>query len=302
MKYNQPYGNPDANAGYVDRNAAGAVAGSRVPAMAIEAPQREIMAVINAAGIAGSNSDLTQLLQAIQQLIAAATGGAGDPNYVLMTQARTRIPIFPQVLTATGVLPVVAPTTGLVRVPAGYEFLHRGIFLITTVQTDFVTVANKTYHLRWSPSAGFALKDLASAAYNPSAFGEGNEAFDSSYDDMLVSRVVTSAANVPTVTNLANKDRLSQMIADAGPMTTSPGASGALRTATLSWNWARRPLLQVTPVWFQIGPGGPGYFAASQIHDHDFSIAKISLTRYGASVNIFRDYATEANIEAFITA
>ncbi|MBY2918856.1 hypothetical protein [Rhizobium leguminosarum] len=208
MKYNAPYGSADPNAPYVDRNMAAATKGSIPPAAAIEFPQREIMAVITAAGISGSNGDLTQLYQAIQQLILAATGGGDTSNYVLMPAARARLPIFPEVLTSDGRIPISAPSTGTVRVPAGYDFLHRGIFAITTVQTDFVTVANKTYHLRWNPTNGFQLKDLADVAYNPAAVAETDISFDSAYDNMLVARVVTSAGNVATIANLANKERL----------------------------------------------------------------------------------------------
>lgn len=304
MKYNPPFGNPDPNAGYVDRNVAGAVSGSKVPASAIEMPQREIVTVITNAGLAPTNDDPTQLLQAIDLKIAAATGSEGDENYVLMTQARVRLPIFPAILTADGRIPVVSPAAGQVRVPAGYDFLHRGIFVITTVQADFATAANKTYHLRWSPSTGFALKDVGDVAYNPTAAAETSAIFDSTYDDMLVARVVTSAGNVPTITNLANRDRLSQMLVDEGVVTTLPGSNGASRASNLTWNWARQPLLQVVPASFSVGPSADeaSQFAANQVHDHDFSIVKTNVSRYGASVTALRDYSRYIGIEAFISA
>ena len=240
MKYNPPYGSSDPNAAFVDRNTQGAQSGSRVPAAAIEHPQREIMAVIAGAGLTASGTDLTQLLQAIQQLIAAATGSGDTSNFVLMAQARARLPIFPAVQTTDGRIPVVSPSTGQVRVPAGYDFLHRGIFNVTTVQADFATAANKTYHLRWSLSGGFALNDLADLTYNPSSRAESDATFDSSYDDMLVSRVVTNASNVPTVTNLSNLVRLSAQ------SSYRKIAVGALNWTTLSGtstvlNWARTP-------------------------------------------------------------
>jgi hypothetical protein len=239
MKYNPPYGSADPNAPFADRNTPAATSGSRVPAAAIEYPQREIMAVIDAAGISASNADLTQLLQAINHLIAAATGGAGDPNYVLMTQARVRLPIFPEVQASDGIIPIISPGSGQVRVPAGYNFVHRGIFLVTTVQTDFVTSGSKTYHLRWTTDAGFVLKDLADATYNPGALPEGNASFDSTYDNMLVARVVTNASNVPTITNLVNKNRIS---AD-GSVTIQATPFGGSASTPVVLNWARRPMV-----------------------------------------------------------
>ncbi|WP_123876171.1 MULTISPECIES: hypothetical protein [Rhizobium] len=201
------------------------------------------MAVITAAGIEGSDADLTQLLQAIQALIAAATGSADTSNYVLMPAARARLPIFPEVLTSDGRIPVSAPSTGTVRVPAGYDFLHRGIFAITTVQTDFVTVSNKTYHLRWRPTDGFQLKDLADAAYNPAALAETDLGFDSQYDDMLVARVVTTAGNTATIANLANKVRLELTNVKS---TWSEGPSGMPAAQQVAINFARTPQLRFT--------------------------------------------------------
>jgi len=208
MDYNAPFGSADPNAGYADRNTPGAVSGSRVPGLAIEMPQREIVTVIKNAGLTPDKTDPTQLDQAIDKKIEAVTGGGGDDNYVLMTQARVRLPIFPEILTADGKLPVVSPSAGVVRVPAGYEFLHRGIFLVTTVQVDLPTLPNKTYHLRWTPSDGFALKDLADVGYNSAALAEVDAGFDSAYDSMLSCRIQTNASNIAAITNLVNRSRL----------------------------------------------------------------------------------------------
>jgi hypothetical protein len=72
MKYIPPYGSTDPNAEYVDINQATATEGSPVSAAAIEHPMREITAVIEGAGLTPSDSDLTQLYQAMQHIAAAA--------------------------------------------------------------------------------------------------------------------------------------------------------------------------------------------------------------------------------------
>ncbi len=72
MLYNPPTGSLDPDAPYVPKNLASGQQGSRVPAKAIEAPQREIVAAILAAGLSPSNTDLTQLAQAIRRLAAQA--------------------------------------------------------------------------------------------------------------------------------------------------------------------------------------------------------------------------------------
>ncbi|EGJ49060.1 gp53-like domain-containing protein [Desulfocurvibacter africanus] len=68
MRYTPPVGTVDPNAPYVDGNPAAGIQGSAVPASAIEHPQREIAAVIEAAGLTPDAEDLTQLQQAIQAL------------------------------------------------------------------------------------------------------------------------------------------------------------------------------------------------------------------------------------------
>lgn len=68
MKYQAPYGSTDPDASYVDRNTPGAVAGSKVPAAAIEHPQREITSVITKSDLAASDGDLMQLAKAVRSL------------------------------------------------------------------------------------------------------------------------------------------------------------------------------------------------------------------------------------------
>lgn len=68
MEYVQPIGGA-VNDPYVDANPALGVEGSAVPAAAIEHPMREIINVITAAGLPQNAGDLTQLKQAIAQMI-----------------------------------------------------------------------------------------------------------------------------------------------------------------------------------------------------------------------------------------
>jgi hypothetical protein len=67
LKYNQPFDQPsNPNASYVDGNPAAGIQGSIVPAASIEFPQREIVNALQAAGLVGTNADLTQLLQMLK--------------------------------------------------------------------------------------------------------------------------------------------------------------------------------------------------------------------------------------------
>ena len=66
MKYNQPYGITDPNAAYINGNPTTGTMGSIPPAASIEYPQREIVALIAAAGLTPDNADLAQVLKAIK--------------------------------------------------------------------------------------------------------------------------------------------------------------------------------------------------------------------------------------------
>lgn len=198
--------------------------------------QAELGAIHDEAGIAGDDSTSSTTVDAILALIAAATGG-NPAGYVLMTQARARLPVYPEVLNTDGRIVVTAPSTGTVRLPGGVDFLHRGIFSVTTAQTDFLTDPSKTYHLRWDQVNGFRLIDTASGTYNPTALVETNAAFDSTYDDMLIARVITNSSNVATITNLANKARLRLMV----EKTTVEVTAAPTGAVSYTCNFARTP-------------------------------------------------------------
>ncbi|WP_313194594.1 hypothetical protein [Shinella zoogloeoides] len=242
MEYVQPFGEADPNASYRDRNTGAGTPGSRVPAKAIENPMREIMAVITAAGLLPDGNNLTQLAEAIALMIESATGGGETSSYVLMPAARSRLPIYPEVNSFDGTFGVLSPSGGTIRLPAGVEFIHRGIFSITSVQQDFAVAANRTYHLRWSASSGWALKDIADGSYNPSALPEAASVFDSGFDDMLAARIVTNSSNVATITNLVNRNGLASRLSLQGQnWRPAGGAYERMGDFAGTLNWARTP-------------------------------------------------------------
>ena len=189
MEYYPPYGSIDPDAPYVDRSTPNAIQGSKIPAKAVEHPQREIIAVIEAAGLVPAVGSTTQLLEALQQFFG-------------------QFPIWPDCLNSNGTFDLTTPSPGTIRVPAGISWVMRGATRYTSVQTDRTTISNKTYHMRWDKVNGFRLRDLSDVAYNPTAALETNAAFDTTYDDVLVARVVTDGINVATITNLKNKPKL----------------------------------------------------------------------------------------------
>lgn len=248
MKYTQPPGMP-ANSAYIDGNRSSGTKGSIVPAAAIEHPQRELAHLIAFSGQTPAENDLEQVRKAIQQMIIAAGGGGGvEEDYLLVSQARARLPFYPEILTADGRMAVTSPGAGSILVPASVACQHRGVYPFNTSDYDapsrtFATVANKTYHLRWRAGTGLALIDLTDGTYNPGGLkAETDPSFDSGFDDMLIARVVTSSGNVATITNLSNRDRLSSRLMMQGQNWRAtnriPEKVGDF-SGTL--NWARTP-------------------------------------------------------------
>jgi len=273
MKYAPPYGSTDPNASYVDRSTPNAQSGSRVPKLAVEAPQREIVKVITEAGLTPNDGDMTQLWQAIK---------------IMVEGLRVNLPIYPDVLTSDGKIPVAPFAPGTIRIPANVDFVMRGGKKITTVQTDRSTVANTTYHLRWTAADGFILKSLSDTAYNAGGV-IGNEvlpAFDTTYDDMLVAKVVTDGSNAATITNLVNKADLATEVPVAKVLPvalnwTSLANSGALL------NWARKPKFG-QPLWqgmrsFEAEPDGSTHgTSAGILRALEIRLPAAGVSRYGA--------------------
>lgn len=206
--------------------------------------EAELGNLIAYAGLAPTDADYTQVRKSIVALIEAATGGGEQANYALMSQLTVRMPVFPEIVSSDGRINLTAPAGGTVRVPGGINILHRGVAIYTTVQTDFATIASRTYHLRWNPTDGFQLKYLQDGAYNPGALAETDVLFDSKYDDMLVARVITNAGNVATMTSLANKNVLrhkSIMVGVPYTVVYPPGVNGSAFNFSAVVNYSRTP-------------------------------------------------------------
>lgn len=253
----------------------------------------ELNSVHQAGGVSGSDEDVNTLLLNILALIDAANGGGDVENYILFSQATSRLPIFPEFLTSDGKINVTAPATGTIRLPGGIDFMHRGIEIVSTVEEDFLTDLSKIYHLRWNPVDGFTLNDTVSGTYNPSALSEFDPAFDSDYDDMLIARIVTNSSNVATITNLVNKNRILESVQDDGAMTSNSGANVATRTSVINFDLARTPKVILAPRQV-ITSGTP--------NDHDFYLQQNTITRYRTTVTAIRDFATSFSFVATIIA
>ena len=229
--------------------------------------EAEIGEVIEFAGLTPTNSRMTQLREAIQGLIAAATGGGDTTGFVLMEQARSRLPFFPDVLNVDGRIGCITPATGVVRIPGGVTFQHRGIYPVTTAQQDLNTSASQTYHLRWDPTNGYRLRNLTDVAYNSAGDPETAVKFDTTYDDMLIARVTTNSSNVCTITNLMNKARIAEQF--GAPAQNLSGGRTLVHTLNLS--------RVGVPTLMEMTPPGNSY-------DSDYWLTVTANNRYSVTV------------------
>jgi len=208
--------------------------GTRINAIWLNAMLAQLREAIRGMGVPENETDDTMLLQCFQKLQFT--------NWL-------NLPIFPEILESGNVLSLSTPA-GSVRVDAGQQFLHRGWNKVDTndyssAARTHAHAANKTYHLRWQYNGGsplFALKDLADVVYNPTAAAETNAGFDSTFDDMLIARVVTNGSNSPTVTPLLNKALLTAIgttAMNSWPFQDGTPPQNITNGYTITLNWAR---------------------------------------------------------------
>lgn len=185
-----------------------------------------------------------------------------SPGTVTTTIAFQNLPIYPEI-TSSGNVFTFSTGTGQVVVGSGVSWLWRGWQSVASSDISsgartFATTALKTYHLRWHapgtgtatpsstyPNGRFVLQDIANSGYNPSSLAETDIAFDTSYDDMLIARIVTDSGNTPTVTALINKARLQNEVRPGADQyfARNSASNGNLLApfATITLDWARTP-------------------------------------------------------------
>lgn len=212
-------------------------------------------------------------------------------------------PIFPEVNTTDGLFTLSSPGAGTFRIAAGTTWTHRGAFLYTSALTDLATSANKVYHARWDRVNGFALYDLASGTYNPSSVAETDPVFDTTYDSMLVARVVTNGSNVATITSLANKNQFAVTL-DFDYDVNSVGTTWTtLAGSSVGLSWARTPTIKTCSFsglqtnqnsW---GTAGGGNFGSARVR-------QTNVTRYssGGVEYVYQDTNGDAGKIALVCA
>lgn len=246
---------------------------------------------------------------------SGAAGGAGGfrltPWSVLADQQLPAVaPFFPEITTGSGVF-TFTPSTGQIIIDAAQTWLHRSLRQYSTdsfsaPNRTFATSANKTYHLRWYPpghanapigtwpNGRFMLRDLAdTAVYNTGSAVETSSIFDTTFDDMLVARVVTNGSNALTVTALKNKARLAYIATHTSTSPTDPGSPEYTFEFPFnaSQNWSRTPTERSFSGHVYAATGGAPHYVQGGPR-----LEINTLTRYGYDALLLTDWAEQQGL------
>lgn len=203
-----PNSRADAHGEFIEVDPTNGIVGTVAKATWFNTIQRELAAIIQKfGGVLDPNND-RQLLDTINRITLVRA----DPR-VKGARPVGKIPYYPDILTPSATLAMSVQGDNSLCINPEQFFIWRGVWKINTsdynlASRTFAFVANATYHLRWRASVGFELKNLQDAHYNPGALLETHTAFDTTYDDVLLARIITSDTNVPTITLLKNQHML----------------------------------------------------------------------------------------------
>jgi hypothetical protein len=250
----------------------------------------QVNTIIGAKQVLAFDGKPLMIGDAIKDEILLMCWKAGATAFQLMNplppRERFTALVFPEINGNNNTLPL-GTGSNTVIVPSGCNFIWRGCIRINTddfsaAQRTLATVGSKTYYVRWHapgvgdasdigawPNGRFVIKDIADVSYNPGGISDTAAAasvFDSTYDDMLIARVVTSAGNAATIINLANKARLFAAYTSGGSYPVGPPNNfGYAATDYFNLNWARTPPVYSVRAGF-IGVNGGSAYGASAIN------------------------------------
>lgn len=226
----------------------------------------------------------------------------GDVAGPIILNSTLRLnPVFPEVETPDGRLSLTDNGNGTLSLDAGQSWIWRGHRRIASDKFDatertYATVADKTYHLRWhAPGTGTAMPE---ATYPNGRFElvdmteadppEEDADHDTTFDRMLIARIMTNGANVPTVTALANKAALRAV----GTVTFSISAMDPfedstrpedIQNTTVTLNWARKGFFKFvgsTDWWVQ--------FSTAPEENEEMNLGTSDRNRYSGVVFLQR--------------
>lgn len=261
-------------------------------------PVAEILEVIKSAGLTPNKNDLTQLRQAIEAKI-----GAVFSNQITVGQVLAYNRVYPHVMTANNKLVVVDNEDGTVTLAADQTWVHRGLIPRSSnhlsLEARTVTIpAGATGHLRWrwnegSPEIFFG--NLADSGYNPSELVDGDPAFDTDFDDMLIARIARDGSDPPAITGLRNRRKFFMRGETAHvrhtPFEDSTAPAAIQNGEMVELDWARQPRAKITAL---------NDIDVQRNNINEFNAGVRDLSRYGIFVWYQNDSSSLSQEFAFV--
>jgi hypothetical protein len=163
MKYNAPTDATDPNASYVQGNASLGISGSKPPAIGFEGAQREIVNAITAAGLTPTNSDMTQLAQAIRAVPPAYT----ISGVLTLGSSQSVSNNVNTTIGVAGTLPFATVSGGVATITQAGRYAINATMRTTIVTTGAVaTYGNPHLYLNGSTELGVSsASQYSNAAY-----------------------------------------------------------------------------------------------------------------------------------------
>lgn len=275
--------------------------------------ESELGYLMQQAGIVGDPNNLTQVHAAVVALIEAATGSGATENYVQFGQLASTMPVYPEVVSTSGAVNVISPTSNQLQVPSGVVIRHRGLKDYTTDEVNLTELDHSSiYHIRWSPTGGVhgtvVAKNLADTEYNPDSDPETHSKFDSTFDDVLLARAVSNSSGAFTITNLVNRANLEAHESVVGQNWETPKTNTARADLSYTYNWARTPRFHSLYRVYMAHDGATSSSSGNDMDEYLFQygtgtqISKLPFTRYDLKCRVGIDFAHGVKYDLSIMA
>ena len=184
------------------------VPATRVKADWLNSLQRELVNLVEGLNLKLDPNNDTQLSQRLRELTPLRHEGAIPNHHRLSGFAH-----YPYIVSQSQRLELTQHGAWKIEIDRGQIFNWRGTWNINTDafsegERSFNLAFSTTYHLRWRPSDGFLLFNLKDVAYNPQSLAESSAVFDTTFDDMLIAKIITDEQGITEIITFRNTQRL----------------------------------------------------------------------------------------------
>ena len=239
--------------------------------------EAELASIIADSGLTPVATDRNTLLLSLRRIIARDTGTSPDTEYLLYATLKDFVKIYPEIETPGNLVTITVSADNREITIDEFTVVHRGMKRITVPETTLDIFSGRTYHLRWNETDGVTVTETNDADYNPDGLDEDDVKFDTTYDDLLLARIVVSGTGVPTITRLRNDTKMIYNGPFPNSMYHNAYSDGSTTVAiTISYrlilNYSRNPSIVIAP----------GLKGIRDFTDPTVGLSLLPISRYGA--------------------